>query len=106
MARICIFFILSCLLFAIRDLTPFALLNSVKIQDATPLFFHLALHLVDNGLPSRHLVMPSMQSTPLCREQQPLQSADTVAVSREIDNSMDRKRVSFFISYVSPVRPT
>jgi len=59
----------------------------------------LALHFEDKGLPSRHLVTPSTQYTPPCREQHPLQSAYTVVVTvvRKIVNSMDMNTFSFFI---------
>jgi len=57
-----------------------------------------AVHLWDSGLPSRHLVMPSIQSTPPCREQHPLQSAcvDTVINDRERVMTRDMRRGSFF----------
>ena len=51
---------------------------------ASHLLYPLALHFEDRGLPSRHLVTPSIQYTPPCREQHPLQSAYTVTVVRKI----------------------
>jgi hypothetical protein len=57
-----------------------------------------AIHFWDSGLPSRHLVMPPIQSTPPWREQQPLQSAetDTVIVDRERAITRDMRRKCFF----------
>ena len=68
------------------------------VDDTVPhLLQPLALHFWDKGLPSRHLVTPLTQTTPPCLEQQPLQSANAVAVVREIVIRMDMRRVSFFI---------
>ena len=68
------------------------------VDDTDPhLLQSLAIHFWDRGLPSRHLVAPSIQSTPPCREQQPLQSAYAGIVNREIVSRMDMKRVNFFI---------
>ena len=57
-----------------------------------------AKHLWDSGLPSRHFVMPPIQSTPPCREQHPLQSAyaDTVVDDRERVITRVMRRGSFF----------
>jgi hypothetical protein len=48
----------------------------------------LALYFEESELPSRHWVTPSIQSTPPCREQQPLQSASADIAVNAIDNGM------------------
>ena len=72
------------------------------VDDTVPHLLHpLALHFWDKGLPSRHLVTPSMQSTPPCREQHPLQSAYAGTDINEIVRKTEMSRASLFISQPS-----